>query len=89
MMRFKSLAVVLFGLMVTTALPTQAATTLTGIVQRVWEDGFQLQTGNRVVIVDSWDIYGDNTPRWVQKGEQVTVTGEYEGGEFDAFSINQ
>lgn len=89
MIKIKSLAVVLFSLIVTTALPTPAAMTFTGIVQRVWEDGFQLKSGNRVIIVDSWDIYGDNTSRWVRSGEQVTVTGEYEDGEFDAFSIRK
>lgn len=59
----------------------------TGIVERVWEDGFFLNAGNRTLLVDSWDLYGDSTPRYVTVGEQVTISGEFEGGEFDAFSI--
>ncbi|MEB3885732.1 hypothetical protein [Lyngbya sp. CCY1209] len=60
---------------------------LSGMVDRVWEDGFDLQTENRRVRVDSWDICGDNTPRHISTGDRVTVTGEFEGGEFDAFVI--
>jgi len=59
----------------------------TGIVERVWEDGFFLNAGNRTLLVDSWDLYGDSTPRYVTVGEQVTISGEFEDGEFDAFSI--
>lgn len=61
---------------------------LTGTVQRVWEDGFRLQTArNRRFRVDSYDICGDNTKSALSVGERVTVTGEFEDGEFDAFSI--
>jgi hypothetical protein len=65
---------------------TQSAV-FSGRVQRVWEDGFQLKTGNRSITVDSYDICGDNTTRHIRVGEQVTVRGEFEGGEFDAFSV--
>ncbi|NEP55722.1 MAG: hypothetical protein F6K31_01625 [Symploca sp. SIO2G7] len=58
-----------------------------GTVGRVWEDGFRLDTGDRSVTVDSWDVCGDNTPRSISTGDQVTVTGEFDEGEFDAFSI--
>lgn len=46
-----------------------------------------LRTGDRVLRVDSWDVYGDNTRRFVQVGDRLTMTGEFENGEFDAFSI--
>ena len=32
-------------------------------------------------------IEGDNTARHVSVGNRLVVTGEYERGEFDAFSI--
>ena len=41
----------------------------------------------RRVRVDSWDVCGDNTPRHVSVDDRLVVTGEYERGEFDAFSI--
>jgi len=63
--------------------------TFSGRVYRVWEDGFQLNNGDRSITVDSYDICGDNTARYIKVGEQVTVTGEFEGGEFDAFSITK
>jgi Ca2+-binding RTX toxin-like protein len=58
-----------------------------GIVERVWEDGFSLSAGNRILPVDAWDLYGDATQRYVTAGEQLTVFGEFDDGEFDAFSI--
>ncbi|NEZ58871.1 hypothetical protein [Adonisia turfae] len=64
-------------------------TTFVGEVHRVWEDGFQLKTEDRSITVDSYDVCGDNTTRHITVGEQVTVTGEFEGGEFDAFSITK
>jgi hypothetical protein len=62
-------------------------TSYSGTVERVWEDGFQINTGDRSMRVDSWDLYGDNTRRFISEGDQITVVGEFEGGEFDAFSI--
>lgn len=59
----------------------------TGNVERVWEDGFTLNAENRRITVDSWDVCGDNTARHVSVGDRLVVTGEFEGGEFDAFSI--
>ncbi|MCU0568607.1 MAG: hypothetical protein MUF49_18670 [Oculatellaceae cyanobacterium Prado106] len=61
--------------------------TYTGSVEQVWEDGFNLNTGDRLLTVDSWDLYGDNTPAYVQVGDRVTVTGEFDAGEFDAFTV--
>ena len=65
----------------------QSSGSLTGTVERVWEDGFRLNTGDRTLHVDSWDICGDFTANYVNVGDRLTVTGEFEGGEFDAFSI--
>ncbi|MGF1496053.1 MAG: hypothetical protein ACFB8W_04405 [Elainellaceae cyanobacterium] len=59
----------------------------TGTVERVWEDGFRLNTGGRTLRVDSWDLYGDATGQYVSVGDQLTVTGEFDGRDFDAFSI--
>lgn len=67
---------------------TQSATFL-GKVDQVWEDGFWLDSENRSITVDSYDLCGDSTARHIKVGEQVTVTGEFEGGEFDAFSITR
>lgn len=69
--------------------PVQARNnSVSGTVERVWEDGFRLNTGEeRSVKVDSWDVYGDNTARNLSKGDRITVNGEFDGGEFDAFSI--
>ncbi|RMD72885.1 hypothetical protein [Cyanobacterium sp. Dongsha4] len=58
-----------------------------GTVERVWEDGFQLKTDSRSLSVDSYSVCGDKTPQHIQVGDQVTVTGELEILEFDAFSI--
>lgn len=62
-------------------------TTFTGTVERVWEDGFRLNTGDRQFRVDSWDVCGDNTVRYLSTDNQVKVSGEFSGLEFDAFSI--
>ncbi|MEM6434337.1 MAG: hypothetical protein AAF773_10880 [Cyanobacteria bacterium P01_D01_bin.115] len=69
-----------------TASQAQEAT-LTGNVDLVWEDGFQLNASNRSITVDSYNLCGDNTPSSINVDEEVTVTGEFEGREFDAFSI--
>lgn len=63
------------------------SSSLSGQVSRVWEDGFQLDTDDRSITVDAYDICGDNTARYIAVGDQVTITGEFEGREFDAFSI--
>lgn len=65
----------------------RAGNTHSGVVERVWEDGFQLNTGNRTLRVDAWDVYGDNTASYVSVGDRITITGEFENGEFDAFTI--
>ncbi|ESA38674.1 hypothetical protein N836_31180 [Leptolyngbya sp. Heron Island J] len=65
----------------------QQSDSFTGTVQRVWEDGFRLDTGDRSLRVDSWDLYGDSTASYIMVGDQITVNGEFAGREFDAFSI--
>jgi len=69
-------------------LRSSGRTTLTGTVERVWEDGFRLNTGGRAVTVDTWDVFGDNTRSRVRVGERVSVSGEMSGGEFDAIAVN-
>ncbi|WP_414618987.1 hypothetical protein [Calothrix sp. CCY 0018] len=71
------------------AIAQARSATFSGRIARVWEDGFQLNTGKRSITVDSYDICGDNTARHIKAGQIATVTGEFEGGEFDAFSITK
>ncbi len=71
----------------TAGIPSRGRTTITGSVERVWEDGFRLNTGGRSVNVDTWDVFGDNTRAQVSAGQRVSVTGEMSGREFDAFSV--
>ncbi|VEP14079.1 conserved exported hypothetical protein [Hyella patelloides LEGE 07179] len=63
-------------------------TTVTGAVEQVWEDGFRLNTGERTIRVDSWNVYGDNTPDNVAVGDRLTITREFDDGEFNADSIS-
>jgi hypothetical protein len=67
--------------------PVPQGNSLSGSVERVWEDGFRLNTGERDVRVDSWNVCGDFTANHVAVGDRLTVSGEFDGGEFDAFSI--
>ncbi|WP_072015965.1 DUF5666 domain-containing protein [Leptolyngbya sp. KIOST-1] len=69
------------------ATPRPAANTVSGTVERVWEDGFQLNTGDRTLRVDTWDVYGDNTASYISVGDRITMTGEFENGEFDASTV--
>lgn len=65
----------------------QRNTSFSGTVERVLEDGFFLNTGDRTIEVDTWDLYRDSTPSVVSVGMEVTVSGEFDDGEFDANSI--
>lgn len=67
--------------------PRPSSNTYSGTVERVWEDGFQINTGDRTLRVDTWDVYGDNTASYVSVGDRITITGEFENGEFDAFTV--
>ena len=58
-----------------------------GTVTRVWEDGLRLDTGDRTLVVDTWALCGDATEGSVAEGDQLTLTGEFDGREFDVFSI--
>lgn len=83
-------AIVLSGLIavgVISSVRAQNSGSFTGTVERVWEDGFRLNTGDRNLRVDSWDVCGDFTANHVAVGDRLTVTGEFDGGGFDAFSI--
>ena len=62
---------------------------ITGTVERVWEDGLSLNTGDRTVTVDTWDIYGDDTPNHVTVGSCVTITGDFDIREFDADTLTE
>ena len=79
--------------LITIAIPTvylavhAQGNTFNGTVERVWEDGFRLNTGDRTFRVDSWDVCGDNTMSHLSADQQVNVSGEFSGLEFDAFSV--
>ena len=90
MNRFATFTLMAIGVSSAIVLPyiSYAQVTYTGTVERVWEDGFRLNTGDRTLRVDSWDVYGDNTSGHVAVGDRITVTGEFGGREFDAFSID-
>ena len=79
-----SLAIALFG---GVDLAQASSQSLTGVVERVWEDGFRLRVGDRRITTDTWDICGDSTARHVRVGDRLTVVGDFEGGEFDVQSI--
>ena len=89
MKRFAIVALITVSCGSIMALPRigQAQTTYMGTVERVWEDGFRLNTGERTIKVDSWDVYGDNTAGNIAVGDSISVTGEFDGREFDAFTI--
>ncbi|ANV84181.1 hypothetical protein AWQ21_07200 [Picosynechococcus sp. PCC 7003] len=78
---------VLMGLVGCTGTAQMQNGALTGTVERVWEDGFRINTGDRTIRVDSWSICGDNTRQNVSVGDELTIEGEFSGGEFDASAI--
>ncbi|KST63061.1 hypothetical protein [Mastigocoleus testarum] len=89
-MRFVVTVVAFTGLLVTASLTSTAqarSSSFSGTIEKVWEDGFRLKTEEHSLKVDSWDVFGDNTSVNLSEGDQVTVDGEFDGGEFDAFSI--
>jgi len=69
------------------AIAREQGNSFSGNINRVWEDGFRLNASNRTITIDTYNICGDNTPRYLSKGDRVTVAGEFDGGEFDAFSV--
>ncbi|MEA5581460.1 hypothetical protein VB620_08925 [Nodularia harveyana UHCC-0300] len=71
------------------AIAENQVNSFSGRVQRVWEDGFRLNTSGRSITVDTYDICGDNTTRYISAGDQLVVTGEFDLGEFDAFSVTK
>ncbi len=67
----------------------QASSSFTGTVEQVWEDGFRLNIGDQQLEVDAYDLCGDLTASHLSGGERLTVSGEFEEGEFDAFTITK
>lgn len=65
----------------------QQSGSFTGTVEQVWEDGLRLNTGNRILQIDAWDLCADSTASHISSGDRLIVTGEFDGGEFDAWSI--
>ena len=65
----------------------QTQATHTGTVERVWEDGFRLHTGDQTLWVDASELCGDNLPENIAVGDQVSVTGKFGRIEFNASSI--
>jgi hypothetical protein len=63
------------------------AGTLTGSVERVWEDGFQLNTSDGSTRVDAWEVCGDGTAQSIAVGDDLTVAGNSSALEFDATAI--
>jgi hypothetical protein len=91
-MKLSVTSFVFLGVVILASVPAIAQsqrTSFSGSVHRVWEDGFRLNTSARSITVDTYDICGDNTTRHISAGEQVTVTGEFDEGEFDAFSVTK
>ena len=91
-MKFVVTVVAFTGLLVTaslTSVPQARGSSFSGTIEKVWEDGFRLKTEEHSLKVDSWDVFGDNTSGNLSKGDVVTVDGEFDGGEFDAFSITK
>jgi hypothetical protein len=91
-------SIALTSAMVAASLPThaqtsirdlqrQSGTTVAGTVRSVVGNEFILDDGTGQIIVDAG-------PRWyreinLSEGEEVTVTGEYDDYDFDAFSITR
>ena len=91
MNHFSRLALIAAGISMMAVLSPRASHALSthaGTVVQVWEDGFYLNTtDNEMLRVDSWDVYGDYTASQLAIGDNITITGEFEGLEFDAFVI--
>jgi hypothetical protein len=91
-MKLNPTRLLFLGVVILASVPAFAqnqGNSFSGRVQRVWEDGFRLNTSGRSITVDTYDICGDNTTRHISAGDQVTVTGEFDGGEFDASSVTK
>jgi len=60
---------------------------ITGTIERVWEDGFSINTGDGTTSVDAWDVCGDNTQQNIAVGDELTVEGRSEVRDFEASAI--
>ena len=83
------LGVVGLGFVTVSAMAERQETAFDGSVQRVWEDGFRLESGDRTLTVDTWTLCGDRTVQELAPGEQVSLVGEFDGREFDAFTVTK
>jgi hypothetical protein len=81
------LPLVLVGLVACGGVGVTQTGPLTGTVQRVWKDGFRINTGDRTVTVSAWDVCGDNTRQNVSVGDELTVEGIPSFRDFDASAI--
>ena len=90
MNRSATLSFISVGVISAIALPQigHAQATHTGMVERVWEDGFRLQTADQTLWVDASDLYGNHIPDNIAVGHQVSVTGQFGRIEFDAAAIS-
>jgi hypothetical protein len=75
------------GFVALSAMAERQETAFNGTVQRVWEDGFRLESGDRTLTVDTWALCDDRTAQYLATGDAVSVIGEFDDGEFDAFSL--
>ena len=89
-MKHSTTLTLIAGVIAAIALPQigRAQATHTGTVERVWEDGFRLQTADQTLWVDTSDLYGKNTPDNINVGAQIQVTGELKSIEFDTSAIS-
>ncbi len=83
-----SLPLITAAIIAVIALPQPGHTQVThvGTVERVWDDGFRLQTSEQTLWVDASDLY-NNTPGHITVGDQVSVSGNFDRIEFDAAAI--
>ncbi|MDJ0704668.1 MAG: hypothetical protein QNJ46_15400 [Leptolyngbyaceae cyanobacterium MO_188.B28] len=85
-----TLTVISAGVIAAIFLPQLGHTqsTQTGTIERVWDDGLRLQTGEQTLWVDASDLYDNNTPSHIEVGDQVSVTGKFGQIEFNASTIS-
>jgi hypothetical protein len=91
-MKLTVTSLLFLGFLILANVPAMArnqSSSFSGRVRQVWEDGFSLNSNGRSITVDTYDICGDNTTSHISVGDQVSVTGEFDEGEFDAFSVTK
>lgn len=59
-----------------------------GSVSGVWEDGLRLDVDDgRLLVVDTWDVCGDNTARNINTGDRITVYANRDILSYEAWRI--